>query len=366
MEKNDNLEYWKLQQPPEPGKLFTDPLFPPNMNSLLGLDTNGQPIDLVAYNEKSVEREEFKDITFARPNEIFGENYKLFSGKIEIDDVKQGGLGDCYFLSTVANLCKVPGIIANLFKTKEMNKDGFYEIILMIDGKPQIVIVDDFIPVRMSDSNKPKCCFAKPHEKEIWVLLLEKAWAKINGGYLNIITGRPREAFEVLTGFGSTTYDLLDINSSNQELIKKEAANAYETNAFLSCSTIDEERIQKKGLIDSHVYSLLSVNKINLPSSMNVTLFRLRNPWSHQEWNGDWSEESYKWCDYSRKQVDFKKQDDGIFFMCDKDFFYYFKRIEICYVLYDSTSLMYTIEEKNHKDGSVFNLEVMKMDSYQY
>ena len=29
---------------------------------------------------------------------------------------------------------------------------------MMIDGKPQIVIVDDFIPVRMSDSNKPFCC----------------------------------------------------------------------------------------------------------------------------------------------------------------------------------------------------------------
>ena len=67
------------------------------MNSILGLDSNGQPIDQLLYNEKSKEREEFKDITFVRPNEIFGENYKLFSGKIEFDDVKQGGLGDCYF-----------------------------------------------------------------------------------------------------------------------------------------------------------------------------------------------------------------------------------------------------------------------------
>jgi len=228
MKKNDNLEYWKLQQPPEPGKLFTDSLFPPNMNSLLGLDSNGQPIDQVSYNEKSDDREKFKDITFARPNEIFGENYKLFSGKIEFDDVKQGVLGDCYFLSTVANLCKVPGIIANLFKTKEMNKDGFYEIILMIDGKPQIVIVDDFIPVRMSDSNKPKCCFAKPHDNEIWVLLLEKAWAKINGGYLNIISGKSREAFEVLTGFGSIDFNIFDLDLENKKLIQKEIENAYE------------------------------------------------------------------------------------------------------------------------------------------
>jgi len=88
MEKNEDLEYWKGQQPPERGKLFTDPLFPPNMNSILGLDSNGQPIDQAAYDEYSKEREEFKDIKFVRPNEIFGNNYKLFSGKIEFDDVK--------------------------------------------------------------------------------------------------------------------------------------------------------------------------------------------------------------------------------------------------------------------------------------
>ena len=232
MEKNNKLEYWKFQQPPETEKLFTDPLFPPNMNSILGLDSNGQPIDQLVYNEKSKEREEFKDITFVRPHKIFGENYKLISGKIEFDDVKQGGLGDCYFLSTVANLCKVPGLIYNLFITKEKNKDGFYEIIMMIDGKPQIVIVDDFIPVRLSSSNKPKCCFAKPHEKEIWVILLEKAWAKINGGYLNIISGNPRDAFEVLTGFGSITFNILDLDFENKKLIQKEIENAYETNAF--------------------------------------------------------------------------------------------------------------------------------------
>ena len=233
MEKKEKLEYWKSQQPPEPGKLFTDPLFPPNMNSILGLDANGQPIDQAAYNEKSEEREEFKDIKFVRPNEIFGDNYKLFSGKIEFDDVKQGGLGDCYFLSTVANLCKFPGLIADLFVIKEKNPDGYYEIILMIDGKPQIVIVDDFIPVRMTDSNKPKCCFAKPNGKEIWVILLEKAFAKINGGYLNIISGNSRDAFEILTGFGSIIYNTLNLDYEDKKSIQKEVENAYETNAFL-------------------------------------------------------------------------------------------------------------------------------------
>ena len=119
MEKNEKLEYWKSQHPPEKGKLFTDPLFPPNMNSLLALDSNGQPIDPKAYEENAEAIEKFKNVTFVRPNEIFGDNYKLFSSKIEYDDIKQGGLGDCYFLSTVADLCRFPGIIANLFITKK-------------------------------------------------------------------------------------------------------------------------------------------------------------------------------------------------------------------------------------------------------
>jgi calpain-15 len=34
----------------------------------------------------------------------------------------------------------------------------------------------------------------------LWVLLLEKAWAKVNGCYENTITGYASEAFRFLTG----------------------------------------------------------------------------------------------------------------------------------------------------------------------
>ena len=327
------------------------------MNSLLALDSNGQPIDPKAYEENAEAIEKFKNVTFVRPNEIFGDNYKLFSGKIEYDDIKQGGLGDCYFLSTVADLCRFPGIIANLFITKEKNPDGYYEIILIIDGKPQIVIVDDFLPVKMSESNKPRCCFAKPNENEIWVILLEKAWAKINGGYLNAIAGFSKEAFEALTGFGSVVYYILHLDYEKREFVKKEIENAYETNAFLSCSTLNEERLEKEGLVGNHAYSMLSVNKIKYENT-DVILYRLRNPWSHQEWTGDWSKKSKRWNDNTKKQVEFNDKEDGIFYIPEKDFFCLFLRVNICYVLFDSTSLMYTIEAKNHKDGCVFNLEV--------
>ncbi len=46
------------------------------------------------------------------------------------------------------------------------------------------MIIDDYVSV---DSNG-NILFTRCHGNEIWVVLLEKAWAKINGGY-NIIIG---------------------------------------------------------------------------------------------------------------------------------------------------------------------------------
>ena len=38
-------------------------------------------------------------------------------------------------------------MICQMFKTKEINKENYFEVILFIDGKFQIVLVDDYLPV---------------------------------------------------------------------------------------------------------------------------------------------------------------------------------------------------------------------------
>lgn len=79
------------------------------------------------------------------------------------------------FLSSVQNLCKVPANINRLFKTKIMNPDGYYELVLNIDGKPQIVIVDDYLPV---DKATNKIIYANSKKDEIWVCLFRKSLGK--------------------------------------------------------------------------------------------------------------------------------------------------------------------------------------------
>ena len=59
-EQKKELIYWKNQAIPEKGKQFIDPLFPPNKNSLLGLDSNGEPIDPIAYKNIPVKYKPYK------------------------------------------------------------------------------------------------------------------------------------------------------------------------------------------------------------------------------------------------------------------------------------------------------------------
>ena len=139
-------------------------------------------------------------LVFKRISELKG-NWKVFTDKIEMDDILQGGLGDCYFLTSMAALSNYPYLIKEKFRTTKYNDIGYYEVILFIDGEWQIVFIDDYFAV--NSKNKDSFAFAKPNNYELWAIILEKAWAKVNGGYSLIQGGWIREGFQVLTGFPS-------------------------------------------------------------------------------------------------------------------------------------------------------------------
>ena len=99
-----NLSYWKNQSLPNKDEKFTDPLFPPNINSLLSKNENGEFIDN-KHGPQREERMKIEEIMWMRASEIFkNQKYSLFETKIEMADISQGSLGDCYFLASIASL----------------------------------------------------------------------------------------------------------------------------------------------------------------------------------------------------------------------------------------------------------------------
>jgi len=69
------------------------------------------------------------------------------------------------------------------------------------NGEHCEVLVDDYFPTKNSE-----CCFTTAHGNELWVLLLEKAWAKLHGDYCKIIGGLCHEAFRDMTGAPAWLY----------------------------------------------------------------------------------------------------------------------------------------------------------------
>ena len=91
-------------------------------------------------------------------------------------------------LSTIAD--KWPEEIEKMFKVKEVNFIGCYAIRLVINGHYTDMVIDDYVPY---DKHKNKLIYARKVTKNIWPILLEKAFAKFNGSYEDIVSGTFKE-----------------------------------------------------------------------------------------------------------------------------------------------------------------------------
>lgn len=92
-------------------------------------------------------------------------------------------------------MAEIPERIQACFYTKEVNTAGIYLMSFFINGVKTPVIVDDWIPVRMGMP-----CFSTSRAEEMWAMLLEKAWAKLQGTYARTVSGRCDVALAHLMG----------------------------------------------------------------------------------------------------------------------------------------------------------------------
>ncbi len=135
-------KYFKNQNPYNGDGKFVDDVFPPNDNSILAQDNEGNFIDKQCGPEKS-KGMDVSELEWKRIGDIYSKSL-IFEDNIEFDDIKQGNLGNGYFLSAISALTEIPYLIYQIFRTKEKNDQGYFEVVLYIDGEWQVVVIDDF------------------------------------------------------------------------------------------------------------------------------------------------------------------------------------------------------------------------------
>ena len=214
---------------------FIDKEFPHKPQSLGGLDYQ-------------IKIKPFLDsLIWLRPDSFLGKGFKLFDG-IHPNDAKQGLLGVCYCLATISTLAYDPEEIKLIFPFHDVSL-GFYVLRFYTGGKPNYVVVDDFFPCNAS-SFQP--LFSKPIGREVWVLLIEKAWAKLIGSYYAAELMTPDQFMEDLTGYPTTGAYF----GKKKEPLKD----------ILECSrrgypiVLTSSSRRMEGIVSNHAYSLLRVH----------------------------------------------------------------------------------------------------------
>lgn len=206
---------------------------------------------------------------------------------------------------------------------------GFYKIRLCKNGEWIVVTVDDYIPCYYNAGP----IFSRAQGEELWVLLLEKAYAKAHGHYYSL-------------RYGFTNHGLMDLSGCPTETIEFEKCDD-EDELFDELKDFDEQGFLMTaetsgfddategggpsaagGLVSGHAYSLIQVKEVN-----DVKLLNIRNPWGNFEWDGAWADNAEEWTEefISALNPVFDERDGG-FWMCWEDFLEKFVSLNVCKV----------------------------------
>lgn len=261
----------------------------------------------------------------------------LFRDGIEPDDVEQGDNENCWLMSALGAVAEFPHLIEHLFDLDAYNKKrcGLYRVSLCHGGQWRSVVIDDFFPFRNGNFVNAR---SKAHE--LWPLLLEKAMAKLCGGYERLSRGFAHDALVDLTGAPAIRYRI-DKDIQKSELFEfLKLADEFDLIMSASTGVDDDDQHRELGLVSSHAYSLLSVVPLSIGDEA-YGIVRLRNPFKTVEWKGKLCDDDPCWKDkHTREQLaKFLKRnpndlnfvdDDGSFWMPFNLFFRHFKHISMC------------------------------------
>ncbi|KAI5646650.1 calpain family cysteine protease domain-containing protein [Phthorimaea operculella] len=178
------------------------------------------------------------------------------------------------------------------------------------------VIIDDRLPY--SRHGRLLCSYSS-NNNEFWVSMLEKAYMKVMGGYdfpgsnsnidLHALTGWIPQRCAIRNGESDFNADAL------YDTIQSRLARG-DVLVTVATGDLTDAQAERTGLVATHAYAVLDVVCVN-----GVKLLKLKNPWSHLRWRGNYSElDTVHWTPQLRGQLNYDpdsaaQYDNGVFWI---------------------------------------------------
>ena len=298
----------------------------------------------------------------------------LYKDNLNPKDISQGSSGTCYLLAGLAAMAECrPDLIKRCFLKHNVDK-GIYMIKFyggIYQGEKEcVVLLDDYVPLgKWSGGSAAKhLAFLRPDgyganqqmrtspkiDMELWALLLEAAYCKINnaplsksdlkkgaidnelpvGTYQGNYGGYAHKAIMQLTGMNGISMRSSDALWTCDDMWDRLSQIGHGVDIACAGTPAMENNnkghhgLTKKGLSPTHAYAILGTANVD-----SVRLVCMMNPWGGKkgEWTGDWSDDSILWTKRMKKKIPmFQKGEDGIFWLTIEDWVINFRSFYWC------------------------------------
>ncbi|KAM6389227.1 calpain-10 isoform 1-T1 [Pluvialis apricaria] len=322
--------------------LYTDPTFPASDTSI--------------FFDYCTPLAQFRgEISWLRPKDICS-TPRLFSNNLQDVQVKQGILGDCWFLCACVALQKSKYLLNKVIPPgqpswTDESYQGCFTCRVWQFGHWVEVTIDDRLPCLGG-----KLCFSQCQTEDLfWLPLLEKAYAKVHGSYEQLWAGQVADALVDLTGGIAERWTLRGPGRNTE---KEKTGMVLEKAVFrrlmnlkeqcvISCSVLNSRQGASE-LGEFHAFIVIDMLNLSEVSGKEIFLLRIRNPWGRRCWRGPWCEGGEGWSQLDPVVASelLSQIQEGEFWVDEEEFFREFDEITMGFPVNEEGQLQSLYTEK--------------------